>query len=65
MKFRDPETGKVYENIDDAAHGYCVSRGCGNCTWVDEDVLDCFGYPRENPREAAERMGYEVIEDEP
>lgn len=64
MKFRDPETGKVYENIDDAADHYCVARGgmCDGCAFPRD--VECTSYPRVHPRKAAELMGYEVIEDE-
>ena len=64
MKFRDPEAGKVFKDIDDAADRYCVARGgmCTGCVFTTADA-DCTAYPLEHPREAAEMMGYEVIEE--
>lgn len=63
MRFRDPETGKVYEDISEAADHYCVTRGCRCEVCAFTPLVECTAYPEEHPREAAERMGFEVIEE--
>ena len=58
MKFRNPETGEVFET-------HCDTCGAGSsgCKLVWKNV-SC-GRLKENPHEAARLMGYEVVEDEP
>lgn len=61
MKFRDKEKGMVYDSWEDT---HC-DRNCGTCEiheqyghqWLCSDIVS--KYP-----EAAELMGYEVVEDE-
>ena len=57
MKFRNPETGEVFET-------HCDTCGAGSsgCKLVWKNV-SC-GRLKENPHEAARLMGYEVLEDE-
>ena len=60
MKFRDTETGDVFEDIVIAKKEYCHKTDyCEKCP------IGCFEFARKNPAEAARLMGYEVIEDEP
>ena len=58
MKFRNPETGEVFET-------HCDTCGAGSsgCKLVWKNV-SC-GRLKENPHEAARLMGYEAVEDEP
>lgn len=71
MKFRNPETGKVYTNILSALEYYCDSmKDCDYCE-LREPVQQykgtkrpCHEYAMANPHEAASLMGYEVVEDE-
>ena len=57
MKFRNPETGEVFET-------HCDTCGAGSsgCKLVWKNV-SC-GRLKENPHEAARLMGYEVVEDD-
>ena len=70
MKFRDPNTGKVFENIMDALDnfkpGYCYDDDCKSCPFYSKDgrKLCSYGWLDANTVEAARLMGYEVIEDE-
>ena len=58
MKFRDPETGDVFEDIVIAKKEYCHKTDyCEKCP------IGCFEFARKNPAEAARLMGYEVIDD--
>ena len=71
MKFRNPETGKVYIGILEAMDHYCDSKeDCNDCT-LREPVQSyakqkhpCYAYVADNPHEAARLMGYEVVEDD-
>ena len=56
MKFRNPETGEVFET-------HCDTCGAGSsgCKLVWKNV-SC-GRLKENPHDAARLMGYEVLED--
>ena len=58
MKFRNPETGEVFET-------HCDTCGAGSsgCKLVWKNV-SC-GRLKENPHEAARLMGFKVVEDEP
>ena len=66
MKFRDTETGDVFEDIIDA-HGYFCHEFGGPCykcpVWG--GGVSCISYAMRNPIEAAKRMGMEVIKDTP
>lgn len=54
MKFRNPETGEVFET-------HCDTCGAGSsgCELIWKNV-SC-GWLKENPHEAARLMGYEVV----
>lgn len=67
MKFRDPETGEVFDSLREASDKFCSDR---DCFWR-ECPLDkanegraCWDWIQEYPIEAARLMGYEVVEDE-
>lgn len=74
MKFRNPETGEVYDNIYDARSPFCKKNRyrCGTCAISNlfqaeellSDVRTCVGFCKEYSYEAARLMGYEVVEDE-
>ena len=57
MKFRNPETGEVFET-------HCDTCGAGSsgCKLVWKNV-SC-GRLKENPHEAARLMGFKVVEDD-
>lgn len=66
MKFRNPETGKVFDNIQAAAHPFCARHSCfyNNCPLkgARKDEI-CGRWIENHPHEAARLMGYEVVED--
>lgn len=66
MKFRNPETGEVFKNLQQASDAFCSTydsycQGCpidkvnGGCA--------CWDWIQEHPYEAARLMGYEVVEE--
>lgn len=73
MKFRNPETGKVFDDIIFARKPFCKNYICPNCPLpnllredlLPEDARNCADFCKKHPREAAALMGYEVVEDEP
>ena len=67
MKFRNPETGEVFDSLREASDKFCSDH---DCFWR-ECPLDkanesraCWDWIQEYPIEAARLMGYEVVEDE-
>lgn len=68
MKFRNPETGKVFDWIDEALDQYCNGKGCNNqsCKLAKYDGFQqtCVMWAEDHPHEAARMMGYEVVEDD-
>lgn len=69
MKFRNKETGKIY---DISKEGFLGSNFCGkyshcnNCpiSEIEKDLSvdsPCFDWVKNNPKEAAELMGYEFM----
>lgn len=65
MKFRNPETGKVYQNIYDAHVAFKCPCICYECPLTKErGAMGCGDWAMENPVRAARLMGYEVVEDE-
>ena len=60
MKFRNPKTGEVFEEIWPLLNLYCISHNCENCSLP----LNCARYCIDFPKEAARLMGYEVVEDD-
>ncbi len=66
MKYRNPDTGDIFKNINDACHYFCneFSGPCYQCPICGDD-WNCFAYVLQHPEEAAKRMGMEIIEDSP
>ena len=66
MKFRNPETGEVFDNIQAAAHPFCARHSCfyNNCP-LNGAIKDeiCERWIENHPHEAARLMGYEVVEE--
>lgn len=64
MKFRDPKTGEVFENIESAYTHFCQRQQCSKCVLNDHaSLLDCKEFYADTPAEAALRMGYEVVDE--
>ena len=63
MKFRDPKTGKVYQNARAALDSFpCPQRvSCENCKFDGNKCTE--KWVNEHPHEAARLMGYEVVEE--
>ena len=63
MKFRDPKTGKVYQNARAALDSFpCPQRvSCENCKFDENKCTE--KWVNEHPYEAAALMGYEVVEE--
>lgn len=60
MKFRDPETGEVFDVSDGAPlTGFCIGIICYNCP-IGGGHPYCKQFINEQPHEAARLMGYEV-----
>ena len=71
MKFRDPETGKVFDSIEMARGYFCTVPACVNCplaSWNNSAPKGlkrkCKAFCSEYPTEAARLMGYEVLFDD-
>ena len=62
MKFRDPKTGKVYQNARAALDSFpCPQRvSCENCKFDENKCTE--KWVNEHPHEAARLMGYEVVD---
>lgn len=67
MKFRNPETGEVFNTIRQAVQNHC-SFHCNSRACPYWESAGCVGmlkrYTVDNPHEAARLMGYEVVEDD-
>ena len=66
MKFRNPETGEIFENIGDVIDTVCQQKeSCGYwCSLrVYKPIPGCRDFANMHPREAARLMGYEVIDE--
>lgn len=65
MKFRDPKTGKVYQDARAALDSFPCPQGvsCENCKFGGNKCTE--KWVNEHPQEAASLMGYEMVEDEP
>lgn len=71
MKFRDPKTGEVFEDIETARVAYCesfINKGCNGCLISihnnGTDDMYCGDFPEAYPIEAARLMELEVVEDQ-
>lgn len=64
MKFRNPETGEVFDVTDGAPlTGFCYGISCYECP-IKSAHPDCTKFINEYPNAAARLMGYEVVEDD-
>ena len=64
MKFRDPKTGKVFEDIEDARISYCAERECVDCVIFKKSFGNtCPSWVKHHPVVAACLMGFEVVDD--
>lgn len=68
FKYRDPNTGKVFNDIEMARQHFCTVPACVNCplaSWNNNtrNELTRKMFCSEYPAEAAQRMGYQVIDD--
>lgn len=63
MRFRDPKTGKLYQNARAALDSFpCPQRvSCENCKFGENKCTE--KWVNEHPYEAARLMGYEVVEE--
>lgn len=67
MKFKNPETGEIYdfESRDCAISGFCREIYCQDCPIQKiRGEMGCSDYVLSHPNTAARLMGYEVIEDD-
>lgn len=68
MKFRNPETGEVYDVLGSCSKsGFCEKYdNCLICPiYKHKDRETCAGWVKNNPHEAARLMGYEVVDCHP
>lgn len=69
MKFRNPDTGEVFENICEYVwENVCDPKkyDCAGCPLdVRNPSIACGSFVKKYPHEAARLMGYEVVEDDP
>ena len=67
MKFRSPETGEVFDCIDEALNQYCLGKACNkqSCKLAKYDGFKqtCSMWAEAHPNEAARLMGYEVVKE--
>ena len=71
MKFKDKDSGRVYEDILAAQSDFCpaniLGEECYNCALPNvtnsPEALFCREYCIKYPAQAARIMGYEVVED--
>lgn len=67
MKFRNPETGEIYEVTYDNCNrsGFRAEIECGECPLKEYIATGlCSIWVNAHPHEAARLMGYEVVEDD-
>ena len=66
MKIKDHKTGKIFENVKEAAEYFCSQKDCPeDCPFddrVSEDYNSCADWAVDNPDEAIKLMGYEASE---
>ena len=67
MKFRNPETGEVFEDIREYVWENVCDPKEYDCVGCPLDVrnpsIACGSFVKEYPQEAARLIGYEVVED--
>lgn len=65
MKFRNPETGEVFDVSNGApGTGFCCGIRCYDCP-IRSVHPYCKKFINDHPHQAARLMGYEVVEDDP
>ena len=67
MKFRNPKTGEVYEDITDVLFSYDCMGQCDTCLLSKKKNganICCGSYARKSPEKAAKLIGYEIIQDD-
>ena len=64
MKFKNLKTGRVYDLRDGVVvNGFCNHRACKDCPIYYKDTgRSCVGKIYETPHEVAQKMGYEILE---
>ena len=66
IKFRNPKTGEVFHNLQQASEAFCSNYDsfCQGCP-IDKVSMgrSCRAWIQEHPHEAARLMGYEVLEE--
>ena len=66
MKFRNPETGEVFNNLQQALEAFCSNYDsfCQGCP-IDKvnDARSCRDWMQKHPHEAVHLMGYEAVEE--
>lgn len=64
MKFRNPETGEVFD-VRTGAERFCYGKECDTCPIYNRCPNDfCSEWAADHPHKAARLMGYEVVEDD-
>lgn len=63
MKFRNPNTGEVFDKLSEKFCGEYYYKPCRDCP-LDIEEQECDDFAIEHPHEAAHMMGYEVVEDD-
>lgn len=58
MKYRDPETGEVFEDIQHARIAFCLGRICS-----EDCPFGCTAMMEQDPARAARLMGLEEVEE--
>lgn len=69
MRFRDPETGVIYDDIDHLRAFECIGRSCEkdcplNALCDSEEIAECDTYAEMFPKKTALAFGYELIADD-
>ena len=67
MKFRNPETAEVFDDIRTAADNFCQMHDCFWSVCPFDEATEgnsCVDWIDDHPHEAARLMGYEVVEDD-
>lgn len=63
MKFRNPETGEVFVSVLSMQADYCIGKDCFSSCVLRAHMYNCSEFVKDNPKEAARLMGYEVVEE--
>lgn len=64
MKLRDPQTGDVFKDIEQAHFYFCLGERCRDCALHNPTpTMGCEDFRKAHPLEASRLMGYEVVEE--